>query len=150
MPFAFHGAIACMLRVIVLCMCKCMCMCRAGAVSGDVCACTRCRFFTDIFSMRLLQHLVRCFYMRRLLCTLLDLSILGFLRVTSYGVFFFPLCFFPLLFLFFYYLFYFPDLPLLGFWFRFKFISQLYRVSPFLSGFPLYGPYTRIIIKILI
>ena len=37
------------------------------------------------------------------------------------------------------------DLSLLRFWFRFEFISRLYRVSPFLGGFPLYSPHTRII-----
>ena len=57
LSFAFHDAIACVLRVIVLCMGKCMCS--AGAVAGTVCACTRCRLFHRYLFMRLLQHLIR-------------------------------------------------------------------------------------------
>ena len=39
---------------------------------------------------------------------------------------------------------------LTGIWFKFEFISRLYRVSPLLSGFPLYSHYTWSTIKILI
>ena len=89
LPFATNSAGARLLRVVVLCMCncvcKCMCMSCAGAGAGagavqvqlqvmcGVCACTRCIFF-----MCLLQHLVRLFFVRQLLCTFLGLSTIGF------------------------------------------------------------------------
>ena len=69
--------------------------------------------FVQVFFMRLLQHLRRCLYA----------TIFVYIVSPLYHWFFesCELRFFPSL----------------RFWFRFQFISQLYRVSPLLSDFPL-------------
>ena len=77
--------------------------------------------------------------MRQLLCTLLDLSTIGFFE--SYELhsgFFFSFFFSPFKFFFFY-------RSLLGYWFWFESLFCLYRVSLFLSDFPVYSPHSRII-----